>query len=59
VSNSGEAVELAIETPFGIGCQGCCLSLLVFSIGSNAAGLEANKMKWEESMNLNNLVNPI
>jgi len=55
VSTSGEAVELAIGTPFGIGCQGCCLTLLVFSIGSNAVGLEANKMKWGESINLNNI----
>jgi hypothetical protein len=55
VSNSGEAVELAIGTPFGIECQGYCLTFLVFSIGSNAAvGFEANKMKWGESINLNN-----
>jgi hypothetical protein len=55
VSNSGEVVELAIGTPFGIGCQGYCLTLLVFSIGSNAVGLEANKMKWGESINLTNI----
>jgi len=55
VSNSGEAVELAIETPFGVGCQDCCLILPIFSIGSNRAGLEASKMKWEESINLNNI----
>jgi hypothetical protein len=45
VSNSGEAVELAIGTPFGIGCQEYCLTLLVYSIGSNRTGLEANKIK--------------
>jgi hypothetical protein len=55
VSNSGEAVELAIGTPFGIGCQGYCLTLLVFSIGSNRTGLEASKMKRGESINLNNI----
>jgi hypothetical protein len=52
VSISDEALELAIRTPFGIGCQGYCLIFLVFCIGSNAVGLEANKMKWGESINL-------
>jgi hypothetical protein len=45
VSTSGEGVALAIGTPFRIGCQEYCRALLVFSIGSNAAGFEANKIK--------------
>jgi hypothetical protein len=44
-STSGEAVELAIGTPFGIWIPRIRRTLLVFYIGSNAAGLEANKMK--------------
>src|SRR5881409_3085568 len=57
VSNSGEAVELAIGTPFGIGCQDCCLTPLVFSFGSNRAGLEASKNEIGESISLTKRIN--
>jgi hypothetical protein len=46
VSNSGEAVELAIGTPFGIWMPRMLPdSSRLLYIGSNVAGLEANKMK--------------